>query len=222
MSDDPRGDVAVEPHADELSSKKPARGGTKSPLIVTGLIFLFAVLSYAVLLALAAIGVLQAGAFVNQGTAQVGIYLVAPAFYLPIVVFAAAFFALVFLVNRTWQSKYVAGGFVIAIIVYFSAIGGALLTVSAWTLSSMQFDAFLVQVATSPLILAAAIVAREIPVWFGAWIRARDRPKRETTDAAHDDDAHAREAHKDEDERARDARSEPSLSPSATTPITYD
>ncbi len=190
MNEDPQGESKAEPRSDAKISQGGVWLVREKRRVFTGLIFLLAVVMYAALLALAATALLEAGAFVNQGSAQVGIYLVAPAFYIPIIVFAVMFFVLVFLVSRRWRSKYVGGGLIIAVLVYFSAIGGALLTVSAWTLTSLQFNAFFVQVATSPLIIAAAIVAREIPVWFGAWIRARECSNKDEKCAGHEDSGH--------------------------------
>jgi hypothetical protein len=186
VSEDPQGESTAEPLSEaKISRDGASRVGGKGH-VFTGLVFLLAVALYAALLALAATGVLEAGAFINQGSAQVGLYLAAPAFYVPIIAFAVLFFVLVFVVSSKWRSKYVGGGLIIAVLVYFSAIGGALFTVSAWTLTSFQFKTFFVQLATNPLIIAAAIVAREIPLWFGVWRRARECPNSGRKGAAHE------------------------------------
>jgi hypothetical protein len=50
-----------------------------------------------------------------------------------------------------------------------------LLTVQAWTLSSSEIASVLSQQWFAPFAIAAAVIAREVPIWFGAWISRRGR-----------------------------------------------
>jgi hypothetical protein len=69
----------------------------------------------------------------------------------------------------------VLGGFLIAVIVYGASILGALVAVQAWTLSATDISSFIRSLVMDPLTLAAALVAREVPIWAGAWIAAHGR-----------------------------------------------
>ncbi len=103
------------------------------------------------------------------------LFVAAPVFYVPVIFFFGAFALLVAIVNRGGWWAYVLGGFAVAVIVYFSFIGGSLLTVSAWTLTPSQAGQFIAGQWLNPVAIVAAIAAREVPIWFGAWIAARGR-----------------------------------------------
>lgn len=111
-------------------------------------------------------------------------YLPTAGFWVPIVIFFLAYVLLIAIVNRGGWWAYVLGSFFVGVIVYFGYIGGALLTVQAWTLSIGQTSQFIATLWTSPLTIAAAIVAREVGMWFGAWVAARGRRVRERNLAA--------------------------------------
>ena len=102
-------------------------------------------------------------------------YLQTPGFWVPVVVFFLAYALLIAIVNRGRWVAYIVGSFFVGVIVYFGYIGGALLTVHAWQLSLENATQFLGTLWANPLTLAAAIVAREASLWFGAWIAARGR-----------------------------------------------
>ena len=59
--------------------------------------------------------------------------------------------------------------------VYFSYTGGALLTVRAWTLTLADAQVFIAQRWLDPFAIVAAVIARELPIWFGGWIAAHGR-----------------------------------------------
>lgn len=102
-------------------------------------------------------------------------FLASPVFWVPVLAFAIALVLLVLIVNRAGWGAYIIGGFVVAVIVYFSYLGGALLTVQAWQYTPDEARRFLADIALSPLSLAAGIVAREVSIWAGAAIAARGR-----------------------------------------------
>jgi len=140
------------------------------------LIALLATVAYALIFAIAA--------FVISGLTSVTIeqtvntfsaFVVRPVFYIPVIFFFGAFSLLIAIVNRGGWWAYVLFGFLVAVIVYFSYIGGALLTVQAWTMTPTEAAAFISTQWLNPGAIAAAVVAREVPIWFGAWIAARGR-----------------------------------------------
>ena len=110
-----------------------------------------------------------------NATTRFADFLVLPVFYVPVIFFFLAFALLVAVVNRAGWWAYVLGGFVVAVIVYFSYIGGALLTVQAWSLTPAEAARFLNTQWLNPGAIAAAVVGREVPIWFGAWIARRGR-----------------------------------------------
>lgn len=102
-------------------------------------------------------------------------FAVRPVFYVPIIFFFLAFALLIALVNRGGWWAYVLFGFLVAVVVYFSYIGGVLLTVQAWTLTPAEAARFLSGQWFTPGAIAAAVIAREVPIWTGAWIAGRGR-----------------------------------------------
>lgn len=102
-------------------------------------------------------------------------YLQTAGFWVPVVVFFLAYALLIVIVNRGGWWAHILGSFFVGVIVYFGCIAGALLTVQAWTLTMNQANQFVETLWTSALTIAAAVVARECALWFGAWIAARGR-----------------------------------------------
>jgi hypothetical protein len=102
-------------------------------------------------------------------------FLTRPVFWVPIAVFFIGFALLAAIVNRGPYWAYAVFGLLVAVLVYFSYIGGALLTVEAWTLTTDQAADFIAQRWLDPFAIAAAVIAREVPVWLGGWIAARGR-----------------------------------------------
>ena len=96
-------------------------------------------------------------------------------FWVPIVAFFVGFMLLAVIVNRGPWWTYAVFGLLVAALVYFSYIGGALITVQAWTLTLDEASAFVSQRWLDPFAIVAAAIAREIPIWLGGWIAARGR-----------------------------------------------
>jgi hypothetical protein len=151
----------------------PKMLGNRAAGILIGLI---ATAVFAGLYALIAFFISAAGAAsIGDATARFTDFLILPVFYLPVIFFFLAFALLVSVLNRAGWWAYVLGGFLVAVIVYFSYIGGALLAVQAWTLTGTEAARFISTQWLNPGAIAAAIVAREVPIWFGAWISRRGR-----------------------------------------------
>jgi len=111
-------------------------------------------------------------------------YLGTASYYIPIVFFFLAFILLIAIVNRGGWWAYILGAFFVGAIVYFAYIGGVLLTIQAWQFSPAEVGRILSQLWANPLTIGAAVVAREVPIWFGAWIAARGRKVRDRNDEA--------------------------------------
>ncbi|MGY4858095.1 hypothetical protein [Cryobacterium sp. AP23] len=151
----------------------PKTLGNRAAGILIGLI---ATAVFAGIYALVAFFISAAGAAdFSDATSRFTDFLVLPVFYLPVIFFFLAFALLVSVLNRAGWWAYVLGGFLVAVIVYFSYIGGALLAVQAWTLTGSEAARFISTQWLNPGAIAAAIVAREVPIWFGAWIARRGR-----------------------------------------------
>lgn len=158
----------------------PVNKGNRGFGILVGLI---ATAAFAVLYSIVAL--ITAGVFTGDGAAEAfQDFAVRPVFYVPIIVFFGAFALLSAIINRSGWWSWVLGAFFGAVLVYFSYIGASLLTVGAWNLTYDEAVAFLANRWFDPLAIGAAVIAREVPIWFGAWIAQRGRKVSERNVAA--------------------------------------
>lgn len=182
--------TVAQPTVQQQQQQQPTQQFSPTPIYVTAptapktlgnraagiLIGLIATAVFAGIYALIAFFISAAGAAnVGDATARFTDFLVLPVFYLPVIFFFLAFALLVAVLNRAGWWAYVLGGFLVAVVVYFAYIGGALLAVQAWTLTGSEAARFITTQWLNPGAIAAAIVAREVPIWFGAWIARRGR-----------------------------------------------
>jgi hypothetical protein len=129
----------------------------------------FAVL-YAVVVA-GVISVAVSGTFVAVSFSS---FLQSAAFWVPVLVFTLAFILLVLILNRAGWWAHIIGSLLVALAVYFGTIG--LLLVSSGLLFPGEAKGLTFgTVATQPTVILAAIVAREVAIWFGLAIAARGR-----------------------------------------------
>lgn len=144
------------------------------------LIALLATVVFAVLYAVAAfiiIGVTSAtmAVTVSTFTSFVGL----PRFYIPVIFFFLAYAALIVLVNRGGWWAYVLFGFFVGVVVYFSYIGGAMLGLvidgQSDGLTPTELSRIVSTLWLNPGAIAAGLIAREVPIWAGAWIARRGR-----------------------------------------------
>lgn len=114
----------------------------------------------------------------DRGTDAVrvlGQFLVQPVYWIPVLFFFIGFAVLALALNRAAWWTWAAFGLLLGVLVYFSYIGAALLTVAAWQFTPQEAADFLADRWLDPYAIIAAIVARELPIWFGVWIAARGR-----------------------------------------------
>lgn len=108
----------------------------------------------------------------QAGIAEAVRYLATPMLWVPVVVFALAYILLIVVVNRAGWWAHVLGGFLVALVVWIGFVGAALIVAGAVGAPSAVVSAVVVEQLTNPLGFAAAIAAREVPIWVG-WIVAR-------------------------------------------------
>jgi len=99
-------------------------------------------------------------------------------FWLPVVIFALAHLLLVVVANRAGWWAHVFGGFLVALVVWVGFVGAVLIATDTVGASSAAVSAIVLQQLTNPLGFAAAIAAREVPIWVGGIVAQRGRSAR--------------------------------------------
>lgn len=165
--------------------QKPTRKGNRAAGI---LIALLATIVYAIVSALVVLVIFM----ITKRTSEIAMhdfvqYVGTASYFIPIIFFALAFFLLIAIVNRGGWWAYILGAFFVGVVVYFAYVGGVLVTIQAWNFSPGEVNRILSQLWANPLTIGSAIVAREVPIWFGLWIAARGRKVRERNDVAQRD-----------------------------------
>ena len=97
------------------------------------------------------------------------------AFWVPVLVFLVAFVLLVLVVNRAGWAAHVFGSLLVALVVYFGSIGILLLLGVVIGAGDSEALGSFGALATNPIIIIAALVAREVSIWIGLAISARGR-----------------------------------------------
>jgi hypothetical protein len=96
-------------------------------------------------------------------------------FWIPIMMFALAFIVLTVILNRAGWWAHVLGSLLVALFVYFASIALLLLVNNVFGQTPAQANSAFGALATNPLMIAAALVAREVSIWIGLAIAARGR-----------------------------------------------
>ncbi|HEU0205699.1 MAG TPA: hypothetical protein VFQ74_03270 [Pseudolysinimonas sp.] len=96
-------------------------------------------------------------------------------FWIPIMMFALGFIVLTVILNRAGWWAHVLGSVLVALFVYFASIGLLLLVGNVVSMTPAQANSAFGALATNPLMIAAALVAREVSIWIGLGIAARGR-----------------------------------------------
>jgi len=92
-------------------------------------------------------------------------------FWLPVIVFAIVFVLMALILNRAPWWAHVLLSLVVGFAVYFGTIGAGLL--ADWLVAREVGD--FADGLVSPFVIIAAVLAREVAVWFGAAISVRGR-----------------------------------------------
>jgi len=107
-----------------------------------------------------------------------------PTFWIPVIVFALAYVLLVVIVNRAGWWAHVLGGFLVGLVVWVGFVGAAIISAGAFGQAAPVVGAVVAEQLTNPLGFAAAIAAREVPVWVGWIVARRGRTARARNEAA--------------------------------------
>ena len=149
-----------------------------------GAIGLVAALAFAVLFLGAILGF---GALRGEVTAEnIGTAALEPlttwAFWVPVVVFFLSFWLLGAFVNRARWGKWVTLGLLVAIATYGGYILGQLFQAPFWRITATESVELVNEQLLAPLAIAAFVFARELTIWFGAWV-ARSGAKKKALNA---------------------------------------
>lgn len=137
-----------------------------------GAIGLLATLVFAVLYLGAALGL---GAISGDVTGEnIGQTAIAPlttwGFWTPVVVFFLGFWLLGAIINRGRWGLWVVFGIIVGVIAYGGHLLGQLFEAPFWKLSASQGLDLVGEQLLAPLAIAAFVFARELTIWFGAWV----------------------------------------------------
>ena len=137
-----------------------------------GAIGLLATLVFAVLYLGTTIGL---GALAGDVTAEnLGTAALAPlmtwGFWTPVVVFFLGFWFLGAVINRGRWGRWVVFGIIVGVIAYGGHILGQVFEARFWTLSASTGMELVGEQLLAPLAIAAFVFARELTIWFGAWV----------------------------------------------------
>jgi len=161
--------------APQPPKKRGARGvGALVALLSTGI---FAA-SYALLVLLIAL----IGS--RSGLAPALQFLSSVTFWVPVIVFFLSYLLLVVIVNRAGWWAHVLGGFIVAVLVWVGFVGAAIIAAGAFGGTVSEVGSVVLQQLTNPLGFAAAIAAREVPIWVGGLVAKRGRSARARNEAA--------------------------------------
>lgn len=159
----------------------PVPPKARSNRIVGGLLALVGTVVFAVLYALVGAAYIA----LTKSTLGFGDFVTDAVFWIPVLFFTIGFVLVVVLINRAPWWVHVLGSLLVALVTYFGSIA-MLLLVHQIAGTNLGF----VATATSPYVLAATIVAREVSIWVGLLIArrgiritARNRADRDAFDA---------------------------------------
>lgn len=147
----------------------PTPPRARSNRVVGSLLALLGAVLFA--LAYAGVAALLLGTIIAEPfrTAGFGAFLRDASFWVPVLFFALGFVLVVLLLNRAAWWAHVLGSILVAAVVYLGSIGVLLLLNGV----GGDPDATLRTFATSPFVIAAALVAREVSIWIGFLIALR-------------------------------------------------
>ncbi|UTT61351.1 hypothetical protein [Microcella humidisoli] len=119
-----------------------------------------------------------------QGLAPALRFLSTVTFWVPVVVFLFSYLLLIVVVNRAGWWAHVLGGFIVAVLVWIGFVGSAIIAAGAFGGPASEVGAVVLQQLSNPLGFAAAIAAREVPIWVGGLVAKRGRTARARNAAA--------------------------------------
>ncbi len=91
-------------------------------------------------------------------------------YWVPVVVFFLGFWLLGAFINRGRWGLWVVFGIIVGVIAYAGHILGQLFEAPFWLLTAREGAELVTEQALAPLAIAAFVFARELTIWFGAWV----------------------------------------------------
>ena len=151
----------------QAPSEPKAKGNRGFGILVSLLATVVFAILYAAVLALLLV--------VNDGSVNtVTDVLVKAPFWVPVIFFFIGMVIVVSVVNRGGWWAYVLGGFFVAALVYGSFLGGLLIEQAA-NIRPDEVGGVVQRALLSPAAVVSFVIAREVPIWFGAWVASRGR-----------------------------------------------
>lgn len=177
--------AAIEEEDEVLTGRAPAQPifvqAPEPPLVrgnrgAAGLIGLLATLVFAILylaarLLFSGINVIDPQALLNETIAQVSSF----AFWTPVVVFFLAFWLLGAFINRGRWGYWVIFGLLVGLAAWAGHAAGAVIQAGPWDIDTVEANRIFTSELITPSAIAALLIGRELPIWFGAWLAARGR-----------------------------------------------
>ncbi len=114
------------------------------------------------------------------------VFAATPSFWMPVVAFLVGYVLLVLVINRAGWWAHVLGGFLVALLVYVVFLLSTVLSAGAVGAPAEQVQQLLRLQLTNPLGWAAAIAAREVPIWVGGLVARRGRTVKTRNAEAHE------------------------------------
>lgn len=167
--------VAPQPGPQTVYVQAPPPPRTKGNRGFGVLVALIGTVAFALLYAGVAYLILLGRGDAAEATDALVAFLLSLVFWVPVVGFFVGFALLAVIVNRGAWWYYAVFGLLVAVFVYFAYVGGAVLHVQVWRLPVGDSAGFLGDRWLDPFAIAAFVIAREIPIWFGGWLAARGR-----------------------------------------------
>ena len=128
-----------------------------------------------------------AGIAAIQGLGQFTLAVITqPVFYVPVLFYVIGAVLLVLIVNRAGWAAYVIGSIFVGLLVYFGTVGLLLLGQGIILRTPTEAAQLLNEGLRNPLIIAAALVGREVSMWTGALISRRGRRLKVRNAEAHE------------------------------------
>ena len=119
---------------------------------------------------------LAAVGFVLSTLAGDGIgFLAQPAFYLPAVAFFVGLVLVTLVLNRAGWWSHIIGSVVVGLVTWFGSASLALLAAGMFTMNQTQANETFWAALFSPILIIAALLAREVSIWTGAILARRGR-----------------------------------------------
>ncbi|MGF2950190.1 ABC transporter [Microbacterium alcoholitolerans] len=142
------------------------------------------------LVATIAFAILYLGAIVGFGaaegtvtTANIGEAALAPlsmwSYWVPVAVFFIAFWLLGAIINRGRWGHWVIFGLFVALATYGGHLLGQLFQAPFWRITTSEAAELVNEQMLAPLAIAAFVFARELTIWFGAWVARSGARKKE-------------------------------------------